>query len=79
MGELNNRAFCINCGGIFPYYTVERTQVDTLSNGKTIEYSVTEAFCEECGEEVYVGELTDAQIEARWNALLRKVKEDGYV
>jgi uncharacterized phage-associated protein len=60
-------AFCINCGNKMPYSVIENRIENTVKNTK-FSYIEQAAKCTECGEEIYVPEINDANVEARETA-----------
>lgn len=64
-------AFCIACGDDVEY-TVFAERVETTVRGVKISYVEVAAKCPVCGDEIYVPEINDANVQAREDAY-RKV------
>lgn len=52
------KGFCENCRDIVDY-SVKMADKEKTIKGKTIRYVGKEAYCEECNEEIFVGEIRD--------------------
>lgn len=63
-------AYCISCGEKQPY-KVKTTREENTVRGITFSYVVYTAFCMECGEEVYVPEINDFNVQSREDAYRR--------
>ena len=59
--------FCIECGDYKPF-TVKTTREEITVRGITFSYLEQTAYCSECGDEVYVPELNDINVQAREDA-----------
>lgn len=55
-------AFCISCRHTVKY-TVNERDVEVVSPKGLIKYKELYAICNECGEEIYVAELNDKNVE----------------
>ena len=66
---MNNKkkAYCINCDKKQSYYIIKFSQKVTV-RGTTFYYLETKAYCSECGEEIYVPEINDINVQARKDA-----------
>lgn len=60
-------AFCITCDEEVEY-TVYAERVETVIRGVRINYVEVAAKCPVCGEEIYVPEINDANVQAREDA-----------
>lgn len=65
--EKMNEAFCVACGE-HRQYTVNTTRETVTIKGTTFSYLEQSAHCITCGEEVYIPELNDANVQAREDA-----------
>ena len=59
--------FCIECGANKPF-TVKTARGEVTIRGITFSYLEQTAYCAECGEEVYVPEINDINVQAREDA-----------
>lgn len=64
----NSTAICIECG-CKTAYTLKSTLEELTVRGVTFKYVEHSAYCTQCGEEVYVAEINDENVQSR---------EDGY-
>jgi len=53
--------FCENCGDIVEFLVREEA-ITKVIKGKEITYKSKVAFCNECGEELFVGEIRDENL-----------------
>lgn len=53
--------FCENCNKLVNYNTCEKEAYDII-HGKKYYYSKIFAFCNECGEEISTGDITDKNL-----------------
>ena len=60
-------AFCITCDEDVEY-TMFAERVETVIRGEKISYVEVAAICPFCGEEIYVPEINDANVQAREDA-----------
>lgn len=72
--EPESAVFCLNCGKKCTY-TVKNEPAAFLVHGKEIECEEMAAYCDECGEPVYVPAINDANVAARSDAYVEAVKE----
>lgn len=75
MGE-KKTAKCWNCDQETTYYTRERKVTEKTSHGVDYSYNLVEPICDECGKVTWVSDITDENINARWNALLEAYKQN---
>lgn len=66
----NNKVFCEFCLDDVNYTIKIKEEIDTI-RGKEIKYMKKEAFCEECGNYVYIHELNDENLKS----LYTKIRE----
>jgi len=59
--------FCIECGD-YKQFAVKTTREEITVRGVTFSYLEQSAYCSECGEEVYVPEINDINVQAREDA-----------
>ena len=62
-----NVAFCIACGSK-KHYTINNSRKELTIRGIHFSYVEKMAFCKECGEEIYVPEISDENAHAREDA-----------
>lgn len=65
--DKENTAFCIACGAK-KTYTVKSRREDITVRGTCFSYVEQTAYCESCGEEVYIPEINDLNVQAREDA-----------
>ena len=59
--------FCIECGD-YKTFTIKTTREEITVRGVTFSYLEQTAYCSECGEEIYVPEINDINVQAREDA-----------
>lgn len=59
--------YCINCDKKQPYMQKAKTE-DVTIRGVTFSYLEHTAYCTECGNQVYVAELNDMNVQSREDA-----------
>lgn len=67
MGYNDFTAFCINCG-CKRHYKMVSGREETEVRGIKFGFVETKAICEDCGEELYIPDLNDANVSAREDA-----------
>lgn len=65
-------AFCITCDGEVEY-TVFAERVETVVRGVKISYVEVTAKCPVCGDEIYVPEINDTNVQAREDAYRKEM------
>ena len=60
MNNIKN-PFCENCRDIVEF-SVREEAITKVINGKEITYKSKVAFCNECGEELFAGEIRDENL-----------------
>lgn len=63
--------FCINCDDKKPFSVITRKS-EAEVRGVKFYYEESVALCKECGEEVYVSNVNDANVQARLEAYERE-------
>lgn len=53
--------FCENCRDMVEF-TIREEAITKVIKGKEITYKAKVAFCNECGEEIFVGEIRDQNL-----------------
>lgn len=66
-------AFCIECGCKVPY-SVKASRETITVRGITFSYVELTAYCQSCGEALYVPEINDANVRARENEYRKAAK-----
>ena len=64
--------YCINCMEKVDYKT-ETVAVDMDIDGVCYRFEEEHAFCEKCGEEIYVPEINDANVARNNKAYAKRV------
>lgn len=67
MPNERKEAYCINCG-LKNTYTVKTTREEMTVRGTTFSYLEDTAYCSVCGEEIYVPEINDRNVQAQEDA-----------
>lgn len=67
MPNEKKKAYCIHCGEMREY-KLKTSREETTVRGTTFSYLENTAFCTECGEEVYIPEINDMNVQAREDA-----------
>lgn len=65
-------AFCINCGCKNKYMEAA-AEADSEVNGIKFSYVETLALCKECGDELYVPDINDRNVQSREAAYRKAV------
>ena len=67
MERIMNRSFCLRCGSERSY-RVHSSRSEATVRGISFSFVENRAYCSECGEEVYVPAINDANAQAREDA-----------
>lgn len=65
-------AFCINCGCKNKYMEAA-AEADSEANGVKFSYVEALALCKECGDELYVPDINDRNVQSREEAYRKAV------
>ena len=72
----NNTVICSVCRDRVTYH-IHTINKKTNINGRPIEYKEVKAFCDICGNEVWVAELDDINAEAPINAYKEEIERNA--
>lgn len=72
----DEKQFCIECRDFVIYKIIEKEMTAKLK-GKDYKFLGKEAICDNCGEEIYIGDINDYNLKALYDEY-RRVNENTW-